>query len=300
MANRFRRRKPIPTDYIHLRSLPQVVIGPYKLTPFDANVLTEYMRNGFKGREAMLSSGIAAPGAHTAAYRVLHKPEVMGALNHLLIERRKRVDIELDEVVNYHFAMATADAREFNCLHWRCCRYCWGIDNQYQFTQAELRNAQQKHQIKYDKLPPHKRPLFDEEGGDGFNSRKDPQRGPDWDEKANDQHSCPECSGKGVPVLEEVDLSKLSYGASLIFDGIKVGRDGSVEFKLNANRSKGMEEVAKLLGISRPKRSVVTPDFDDMEPAELDALLDEAESRGLIGPGDYRQGMLVDVTTSEK
>ena len=61
-----------------------------------------------------------------------------------------------------------------------------------------------------------------------------------------------------------------------------------------------MEEVAKLLGISRPKRNVVTPDFDDMEPAELDALLDEAESRGLIGPGDYRQGMLVDVTTSEK
>ena len=297
MANRFKRRKPIPSSY--LRSSPQVTIGPYKLSPFDAHILNEYMRNGFKGKDAIVSSGVPPAGAHTAAYRVLHKPEVIGALSYLLVERRKRVDIELDEVVRYWFEMATADAREFNPLVWRCCRYCWGIDNQYQFTQAELRAAYQKHQAKFARLPAEKRPLFDEEGGIGFDSRKEPQRGQDWGDKANDQHSCPECNGKGVPIIEEVDLSKLSYGASLIFDGIKVCRDGSVEFKLNNNRSKGMEEVAKLLGMA-PRRHIATPNFDDMEAPELDALLDEAETRGLISPGDYRSGQVIDAESSKK
>jgi phage terminase small subunit len=288
MANRFKRRKPIPTGGRHLRGNAKFVkIGPYSISSYDATVLTEYLRNGMKAREAVVSTGTPLPGAHTKAYQILHKPDVMGALNHLLVERRKRVDLELDDVVRYHYEIAVADAREFNCLHWRCCRYCWGIDNQYHFTQAELRNALQKHQARFAKLDTDKRPMFDEEGGDGFDSRKDPQRGPEWEEGSNDGHSCPECNGKGVPVIEEVDLSKLSYGASLIFDGIKVGRDGSVEFKLNANRSKSMEEVTRLLGLARPKRNVVTPDFDAEDDDVIDAILDEAESRGLIGPDDY-------------
>ena len=294
--NKFTRRKPIPTGGQQLRSGAGTVgIGPYQLSAFDAHVLTEFMRNGMKAREAMLACGTPEAGAHTAAYRVFHKPEVMGALNHLLVERRKRVDIELDEVVNYHYAMANADPLEFpNPVVWRCCRYCWGIDNQYQFTQAELRNAYQKHSTRYAKLSAEKRPLFDEEGGVGFDCRRDPQRGPEWGGRSNDGRSCPECNGKGVQVVEEVDLSKLSRGARLIFDGVKVNPNGVVEYKFNGNRSRGMEEVAKLLGLTGSRRTIPLPNFDGMEDGILDALLDEAEGRGLIGPGDYRD--LVDVT----
>ena len=302
MPNRFTRKAPPHDPNKTIKTSRTVKIGDYYLSPFDAKFVIEYQRD-FNARRAALeaSGGNTSPSNGTVrSHFLLKKPEVLGALHHLLAERREKVGVELDYVVNYHLAMATADTREFNCWHWRCCRYCWGIDNQYQFTQAELRNASQKHRAKHARLPPEKRPLFDEEGGVGFDSRRDPQRGPEWNDKSNDGHSCPECNGKGVPVIEEVDLGKLSYGASLIFDGIKVGRDGSVEFKLNANRSKGMEEVARLLGLTRPKRAVVTPNFDDEDEDVLDAILDEAESRGLIGPGDYRHGKVVDAAPDEK
>jgi len=224
------------------------------LTNLEQRVLAEYLKD-FDKTAAGLRAGI--------------KPE----------NAMRRADVKIDDLIRYWYSMATADAREFNPLKWRCCRYCWGVDHKYQFTPNEYRRRKERE------------PELGEEGGLDFNQMRDPMRGPEWAElgfEPNSDHSCPECNGKGVPRIEPIDLSKLSYGAQLIFDGVKVTKDGDIEFRLNQNRSKGMEQVALLLGFVRPRRPLFTVSLGDLSEEQIDAMLEEARGQGLIRLEDLR------------
>lgn len=276
-----------------VREKVRVTFGEEKLDPKEAKLLQEYLKD-FSGTKAAIRAGLPKHSAHVLASDILRRPHVLAAMHHELVQRRQEAKIEVAEVIKYWWAMATADVREFNPVRYRCCRFCWGEDNLYQFTANEFRELRLRHILQHRHMSPDERPVLDELGGVGFNQMRDPMRGPEWNDKQNSPQSCPECNGKGQARIEEVDLSKLSYGASLIFDGVRVSADGSVEFKLNGNRSKGMEQVSLLLGFVRPRKPVWATDFNDMTPEELDAILTEAEAKGFIGPGDYR-GKVIDV-----
>lgn len=286
------RRKPKST----VKEMGGVDFGNARLTPKEAAILREYMKD-FNGKDAAIRAGCAEKSAAITASTVLRQPHVLMAMHHELVERRKKADIEVDEVIKYWWSMATADVREFNPLRWRCCRFCWGQDNLYQFTPNEWRELQIKHQMSHRHLPDEEKPILDALGGEGFDQMRDPMRGPEWEARGfapTADRSCPECNGKGTPRIEEIDLNKLSYGASLIFDGVKVHPDGMVEFKVNSNRSEGMKHVAQLLGFIRPRKPIWAADFADLTPEELDALLTAAEARGFISKSDYFNRKLID------
>ncbi len=267
--------------------VPHPVTVQAKLAYEERRILEEFLKD-FDVTAAGMRAGIRAQYAHATVTRIMQRPHVMAALHYEMSERQRRADIQVDEVIRYWYQMAKADPREFNPLRWRCCRFCWGEDNLYQFTPSEFRKLQIAHQKKY-ATNPADAPMLDEQGGTGFNQLRDPMRGPEWDEmgfKSNHSHSCPECNGKGQPRIEEIDLSKLSPGALLIFEGIKVSSTGDIEFKLNNNRSKGMEQVAQLLGFVRPRKPVWAANFTDLTADELDAMLAEAEQHGYIAESD--------------
>jgi len=248
------------------------------LTYLEQRVLDEYLKD-FDKTAAGLRAGIKPENAMRQAWAILNKPHVVDALRDALEERYRKADVKIDDLIRYWYSMATADAREFNPLRWRCCRYCWGVGHRYQFTPNEYRRRKEKE------------PELGEEGGLDFNQMRDPMRGPEWAElgfEPNSDHSCPECNGKGVPRIEPIDLSKLSYGAQLIFDGVKVTKDGDIEFRLNQNRSKGMEQVALLLGFVRPRRPLFTVSLGDLSEEQIDAMLEEARGQGLIRLEDLR------------
>jgi len=264
--NKFTRRSPEPGRATKYNGL--IKIGGQWLPPREALFLREYIKD-WNGAQASLRASLTIDRncAGWFASDMLKRPRVLLALHTLLKERQQRMDIGADEVVRYWHTLAHADATELNPARRRCCRYCWGIDNQYQLTLSEHRQLVQEHRRKFakDRNPP----LLDEKGGPGFLPTKEPNSG------------CPECGGSGIWRLEPIDLENLSPGARMLFDGLKVYRDGSVEVRTR-NRDTAMRNLSELLGFIRPRRGLWDFDFDSLDDTQLDALINEARSRGLL------------------
>src|SRR5690349_6082200 len=105
---------------------------------------------------------------------LIDKPAVRGAVQLALQRRSIRSEAQSDEVLRRWWVLATADARELAHVRRVNCRHCYGIDHRYQFTQDELRRAQQDHEILQRKLPEKQRRPFDDCGGDGYDGTREP------------------------------------------------------------------------------------------------------------------------------
>ena len=249
---------------------PRALVKMNGLTPRQRVFVTEYLRD-FNQTRAALAAGCPAPSASSYGSDLIRDHKVLSVIHQELVARRERAEVSADEVATYWYDLATADARELTPIRIGPCRYCWGMDNQYQFTQAELRRLRQKHLADQMKLAPHKRRELDELGGDGYDVTADPSP------------ECPECHGLGINVPVPLDLSRLSRGATLLYDGVKLGRSGQVtEIKMR-DRSRAMENLAAVLGITEANRRpdlFVAPQAATEE--QLDRMLEHLEESGLI------------------
>lgn len=270
-----KRRAPIPAKPIVTRGRPKAIseVAGQQLTPREMLFLREYVKD-WNGSAAALRAGLGNGKPNIAGQQatiMLRMPHMIIALHHLLRARTDRMDIKSDEVAKYWYTLATADARELMPVRKRNCRYCWGIDYQYQFTDNELRQASRSHRMKHTRtrLPP----MFDELGGGGYDQTKDPN------------HDCPECRGVGVWNPETIDLDQLSPGAAMLFDGLKYLKDGSVEVKIR-DRSQAMRNFELLMGFIKPRRGLWEIDFDQITSDQLVALLNAARARGLLSKAE--------------
>lgn len=263
------RRAPSPGNVGKAKGL--VKIGGQMLSIQESLWVREYIKD-WNGAQACLRAGLTKTenAAGVMGAELIRRPKVVLALHYLVKERARRIDIESDAIARYWYMLATADARELTPMKRRCCRHCWGEDFQFQYTADELRRAKRAHITSWKKL--NKRgepPLFDEQGGDGF------------DQTRNPNSECTECNGVGVWNPETIDFDNLSEGALLLYDGMKVYKDGSVELKLR-NRDVAMRNFSELMGFIKPRKGVWDFDFDTMDDKQIDALLNEARSRGLM------------------
>ncbi len=178
-----------------------------------------------------------------------------------MVELAKKFSVSPNQIAHYWWLLATADARELTPK--TCCRYCWGQDNQYQFTKNEALRARREHLKRQLALPEDARVPFDEEGGDDFDRTKDPNS------------ECPECRGAGTFDLGALDFAKMSPAAALLYDGVRIGSDGSVEVKMR-NRTQAMQMLQRLLGFEVERKMMLLRTFD---PAQLhdDELVREIE-----------------------
>lgn len=211
---------------------------------------------------------------------LLCKVSIKAALQALSLSRSARTSIYSDEVLRRWWLLATADARELVQLRRVCCRHCYGFDHQYQFTADELRREQRNHELNQRELPEPKRRPFDDLGGDGYDGTKPPVAG------------CTECFGEGVLSVYLADSRSYSPAAALLFDGVKVTAQGSIEVKMR-DRQHALDQVAEHLGML-VKRNVNL----DLDPAKLtDEQLDEALRQfGHLAEGEARQ--LIEHTSS--
>lgn len=244
----------------------------------------EYLKD-FNGSRAASAVGIARATCGWWASNVIKKPNVLVAIHDELQRRRRECEIQAAEVISYHMDAANADPRKLTPFVVGACRYCWGEDHEYQHTRGEMRERLRSHQLKYP--DPKKRPMLDTKGGDGFDRLRDPMRGPRWEDKANSDHDCPECQGIGLVVVLPPDLNQLSRGELLIYGGIKINKDGSYEVRLNP-RLPHMDRVTELVGLVRPRRAKWEFNLDEIDEGQLDALLEEAQNRGLLTSSDMQ------------
>lgn len=194
------------------------------LSDLEQRFIREFIKD-LRGAAAARRAGASIRGARFWACRTLAKPEVAAAIKALQAEHIQRVDMEVTELVDRLARIATADVSELVEYRRGCCRHCWGKDFGYQRTDGELRMARARHAKDLKKAQAEGRdliddidPMFDEQGGGGYNATNDPNP------------ECPECFGEGVGVPFFKDTRELSPSAAALYAGVKVTKDG-VEVK---------------------------------------------------------------------
>ncbi len=227
-----------------------------RLTKFERKFSEEYVRTG-SSSEAFLKSGYSIPKdkAHipikTSA--LLKRPEIMAYIEELKEARAKRVGITHDMVLKRLWAIATADANDIVAVKVSNCRYCWGKDFKYQFTDAEVeQRLAEAERLDMDEPA--------EEGGGGFTLQRPPH--PD----------CPACGGIGKQKLMVKDTTTLEGGARLLYAGAEPTRNG-IKVKLH-NQVEALVKVADHLGMFESRT------IEKIRQAQLKKIQTETDQLG--------------------
>lgn len=202
-------------------------LGDHLLTDREERFCQEYLLdlNATRAYKACASAG-SNGAASVEGSRLLRKPKIQQRIQELMEQRAARLQITTDNVLQRLWSMATADARKLVEYRVGSCRYCWGMYSQYQYTEAEFGAAQDKHireqSEKSRRDASHQPAPCPERGGTGFDPNK----------PSNPE--CPECWGRGRGTVILHDTRELSGGEALIFAGLKVSADGTVDIKTHS------------------------------------------------------------------
>ncbi|MCM3130958.1 terminase small subunit [Paenibacillus provencensis] len=198
--------------------------------------------------QAAIRSGYSEKTAKSIGQENLTKPDLQEYIQHLMDERSKRTEITADMVLERWWNIATADPNELVHLRRLNCRFCHGINNEFQWVDEEeyeervkyaeneaMAESLEKNVTVAPKIP-------SKEGGFGFNKLADPNP------------ECPHCLGEGKADLHMEDTKKLRGGARLLYAGIKQTQAG-IEIKMH-DQAKALENVARHLGMFKDRTEV--------------------------------------------
>ncbi|WP_135507507.1 terminase small subunit [Roseovarius aestuariivivens] len=219
----------------------------------------EYLKDR-NAAQAAIRAGYAEKAAKEQGYRLLTNAHIKAQINKLARERARQLEIEAADVLQRLWEKATAEVNELVRVERRCCRYCWGVDHEYQWrTAREFREAFDREVTKQfgaddlDKLIEIGRKgdageripgLPTDAGGYAFDPTTDPN--PD----------CPECAGEGIAHVVVSDTREsLSHP---LYEGVKQTKDG-IEVKI-ADRAKALEQVARHLQMFKDEVQVSASD----------------------------------------
>lgn len=252
-------------EAIGLYTQPEGLPDHLTLTPREFRFVCNFIQTS-KKNQSCIDAGYPQDNAHTTANRLLRLPKIM-----LEIERQRallaiRHMKTQDDVAHYWWSVATVDLRDLNPTQPGCCRYCYGVDHEYQRTEGEFRERQRKHQIAQQKKPNIRdRVDFDEEGGPGFNKYFPPVS------------DCPECGGKGIIIAKPPGwMDDLPPEVSLLISGFKF-KDGELEIKIRDDRGKAMENFQFLMGFVKSKKLVEVIDPTEMSDEQLESAIRRLE-----------------------
>ena len=261
MSGRKAARKQSPTSSVDEESPAEPWASEGQLSPRQALFVQEYLvtLNATKAYQTVYEVG--ARVAATNGWRLLRKADVAAAVRAGMEARAIRIGITQDAVMRDMWEIAQADPNQLIQHRRSCCRYCHGINHQWQYTPRELKSAREQHEQRVKELaekatrksgrpalrihvteeaaPLTEAPAFDEKGGAGWDPRRDPH--PD----------CPECFGEGVASVFLPDSRRVTGAARRLYAGVKV-TDKGVEVQMR-NQDANLVQVARHLGMLRDK-----------------------------------------------
>lgn len=219
--------------------------------------------------EAARRAGYSLRSAKQRGHECFHRPRVQVAITAAMTERVDRTLIDADQVLQRWWQIANADPNALVRHRRTCCRYCHGTGHEFQRTPAEMRRDRATFEEKQTKRSTAE---FDEQGGDGFDRRKDPHP------------ECPECFGEGEAHVFIADTGKLTGAALLLYAGVKE-TDRGIEVKLR-DQDGALSQVARHLGMFAEKAEA--PEDVDARAARLRAQLDamDAVTTGTPAPDE--------------
>jgi len=152
----------------------------------------------------------------------------------LVKEAEDECIISAKDVLKRWKEIAFADPNEI--IHFRrvCCRYCFGINHEYQWKdEAEYQRAVNAatSAANEDETPV----IPDNEGGYGY------------DDTIRPHPKCPKCKGEGHGEIHATDTRDLSPQGKALYAGVKQTKDG-FEIKMQ-DQGKALENIARHLGM---------------------------------------------------
>jgi len=195
--------------------------------------------DGRSGTALALAAGYAEVSAANEASRCMRNDEVLA----LAAERRKelaaKAGLDPTWVLAKLKAIASADHRKFSQTRIGCCRHCYGIDHEYQWTKGEF-SKEQSDALRDDKPGPQFL------GGLGY------------DKKLPPVEDCPNCAGEGITRVVMFDTRSLDDDTAVAYLGTKKTKDGLEQMK--ADKVKALEMIGRHLGMWNDKMALTNPD----------------------------------------
>ena len=231
-------------------------IDQYQLSERQRTFVLAYVADP-NAAKAATAAGYKKP--ETQGPRLLRNVQVAEAVRAGRDRVVARVVGDPDAIARLWWEIANADVRELVSHEYVACRYCWGIDHEFQWR------TEREFQAAFDDRLHHFYPGFEAQdelaaratareaetiteamamvdprlpnsaGGFGYSATRDPCP------------ACPECDGIGIARTRFADTRGLKGAALAIYDGMKETRQGT-EIKLQ-DRSAALERLAKHLGM---------------------------------------------------
>lgn len=157
-------------------------------------------------------------GIRGAANELLRNPTIAARVKELIATATvNQIAKPLAEIIDVIDQMASVDYDELSSEGVGSCRHCWGVGHAYHWKDFEYAEAwdaweARARQAKVDGEP--EPPMPDCSGGLDYRFTRPPN--PD----------CPRCEGNGRIYQRNVDTSKLSPAARLVYQGTKVTKNG--------------------------------------------------------------------------
>lgn len=203
----------------------------------------------FNGTQAAIRAGYDPESASTQAFRLLANEEVYAAIEERKKDLAAAAGLSVEWVLRQWKEIAEADPAELIWMELRCCRHCYGINHQFQWTEFEYKNAVAAAAAHVcgakcaepcvKKIPPLPN------GGFGY----DPKRAPVAD--------CPQCHGDGEEKVSLADTRRLKGPARRLYAGIKTTQHG-IEVKMR-DQDAARDKIAQYLGMVITKGEVSGP-----------------------------------------
>ncbi|WP_080420720.1 terminase small subunit [Burkholderia ubonensis] len=202
------------------------------LTDKQRRFVDEYLVD-LNATQAAIRAGYSERTARSIAAENLTKPDVQAYLAKRRKELSEKTKITPELVLQRWWELANVDVNEIVEYRRDNCRHCWGLDHQYQWTEAEFERAKNEA-IDEGKEQP------DCIGGFGFVATREPNP------------ECPECAGEGRGKIHVHDTRRLKGAARRLYAGVHQGKDGLKV--LVDDRIKALDNVSRIIGVYNDKR----------------------------------------------
>src|SRR5215472_2925845 len=248
------------------------------VTKQEENFLRHWVETYYDPGRSAVAAGYPAVTARQRGYDLLAEPRIKNRLVEIERELMHSSAINAEslfrEIVTQNLRLARAKVPVEIWIP--PCRYCYGINHEFQRTYAEFEEDFDRHIKKPLKInrntgKPFRVPLFDPKGGEGYDTRKVPNK------------DCPECFGEGDhkhPLIRVKDSRFFTAEERELFHGAKLSTKGGLEtfWKDQSHARNFLNDLA--LRMTEHRRPEDAIDITEMSTDRLRQFLEFARDQG--------------------
>jgi phage terminase small subunit len=261
----------------------------------------------YEPTRAAIEAGYRPASAHITSRRLLSEPLVKKRIAAIETDRIRRMRFDGDVFLAREMILAQADVTELIEAWIPPCRYCWGINNEYQRTFAEF----QEDFNRWLELPDERKSLSSGNKGNtdtltyDRSGRKipfNPKGGEGYDPGQPPNPACPNCRGRGnedpergtIPYIKLKDTRYLTEVGKILYGGVDSTSKGFkyliqnqdaarhrlmgmlgkfLELRANSPQQLNGSGLGFQIGLAPSVASALTNDPTSLSDAELDELL---------------------------